>query len=512
MATNPAFDYSSRDYSNIRLDLLNRAAVVAPEWTDRDPSDFGMLLVDLWAYMGDVLHYYIDRASKEAFIQTATQRESVLAFANLYGYTPNFRTSAEAVVYVANTGSASAVIPVNTKFVALHNDVYYYFYSTASASAAPGELSNIDVAEGRLTEEEVLTSSANGYPNQKYILRDPDVVPNSVQVFVYEEGIKRQWVRYRTVADMPVGASGYVVYINPEGILEIYFGDRSSGRIPPSGTTITVSYVSSSGRLGNVPENSIFDFESSGNDFLNVVGSTPGLGGSDGEEVESIRRSLQSIVRAQDRAVTLGDYKSLALTVSGVYDAEVSYQIAVPVEIDPSYNITVLYDSAASGDVPGISLITIHPLPFISNYLDYSSFQIPIPSTLSDSVIDTVQEKAMLGVTVECASEIELKEVNISATITVDKRYVASWVKTNVELVLDSFFEFGIVRFGKELSLGEVYRAIFNIEGVENCVITTLEMRDEEGTLTPTGELGAVEMIKKGTYTITTVGGITTSV
>ena len=97
-------------------------------------------------------------------------------------------------------------------------------------------------------------------------------------------------------------------------------------------------------------------------------------------------------------------------------------------------------------------------------------------------------------------------------TLTVDKRYVAAWVKADVELVLDSFFEFGKVKFGKEIVLGELYKAIFDVEGVENCVITVLEMRDSGGTLVPVGGLGPVELIKKGIYTITTVGGITTSV
>lgn len=512
MAINPAFDYASRDYSNIRVDLLRRAAVVAPEWTDRDASDFGMLLVDLWAHMGDVLHYYIDRASQEAFIQTATQRESVLAFANLYGYVPNYRTPAEAVVYISNSGPASVEIPINTRFVALHNDVYYSFFSKGSASVPAGQLSSVEVMEGTLIEEEVLTDSSSGFPNQRYVVRDTEVVPSRLQVYVYEEGIRRPWIRYRSVADMPVGAPGFIVTPNPEGVLEIYFGDRASGRIPPSGAKITISYISSSGSLGNVPENSIYDFESFDDTSINVEGSSPALGGDDGEEVESIRRSLQSIIKAQDRAVTLGDYRSLALTVNGVYEAEVSYEIALAIEVEPTYELTVLYDSAAANNAAGISLITVHPLPLVSNYLNYEGFSIPITEDFRQRIVETLQEKAMLGVTVTTAEEINLVAVNISLTLTVNKRYVAAWVRADVEIVLDSMFEFGAVKFGKEVNLGELYKSIFDVDGVENCVVTVLEMRDSLGTLVPEGSLGAVELIKKGVYTITTVGGINTSV
>jgi hypothetical protein len=52
-------NYSSRDFEQIRDDLLSRAASLVPEWTARDSSDFGVMMVDLWAYFADVLHYYI---------------------------------------------------------------------------------------------------------------------------------------------------------------------------------------------------------------------------------------------------------------------------------------------------------------------------------------------------------------------------------------------------------------------------------------------------------------------
>lgn len=82
------FDYTSRDFFSIRQDLLRRAELTIQEWDNDDPSDFGNMLVDLWAYMGDILHFYIDRAAAETFLETATQRESVLAIANLLDYSP----------------------------------------------------------------------------------------------------------------------------------------------------------------------------------------------------------------------------------------------------------------------------------------------------------------------------------------------------------------------------------------------------------------------------------------
>jgi hypothetical protein len=44
----PQVDYTSRDYETIREDLLNLIPNYAPNWTNRDPSDFGITLVELF--------------------------------------------------------------------------------------------------------------------------------------------------------------------------------------------------------------------------------------------------------------------------------------------------------------------------------------------------------------------------------------------------------------------------------------------------------------------------------
>ena len=48
--------------------MLRLAQQRLPEWTDRSPADLGMLLVDLFAYMGDIVVYYQDRIASEMFL------------------------------------------------------------------------------------------------------------------------------------------------------------------------------------------------------------------------------------------------------------------------------------------------------------------------------------------------------------------------------------------------------------------------------------------------------------
>ena len=150
----PNFDYTSRDYYSIREDLLSRAAEmpIGSNWNTRSTSDFGVMLVDLWAYMGEILHFYVDRAAAETFVSTATQRESLLAFSNLVDYEPIKMNAAEATVELVSTAAWTGLvaIPAYTSFVAPArnvNETTTYFVTTASASMASSSTAlTLDVA------------------------------------------------------------------------------------------------------------------------------------------------------------------------------------------------------------------------------------------------------------------------------------------------------------------------------------------------------------------------------
>jgi len=101
----PSVDYTSRDYSALRQELIVRVQDRVPGWAGNDPADFGLALIESFAYMGDLVNYYIDRIANESYLLTATQRQSVLNLAAQYGYYPQGYTSATtAITFVSNKG------------------------------------------------------------------------------------------------------------------------------------------------------------------------------------------------------------------------------------------------------------------------------------------------------------------------------------------------------------------------------------------------------------------------
>lgn len=82
----PVIDYLSRDYAGLRQLLLDRLSTVAPAWTDRNAADTGVTLVEIFAYLGDLLAAAQDAVSAEAYLGTARRRVSVARHARLLDY------------------------------------------------------------------------------------------------------------------------------------------------------------------------------------------------------------------------------------------------------------------------------------------------------------------------------------------------------------------------------------------------------------------------------------------
>ena len=53
-----------------------------------------MMFVEMAAYVGDVLNYYVDNQFRETLIQFAEERKNVLSIAQSYGYKPRLATPA----------------------------------------------------------------------------------------------------------------------------------------------------------------------------------------------------------------------------------------------------------------------------------------------------------------------------------------------------------------------------------------------------------------------------------
>jgi len=443
----PQVDYTSRDYASIRDDLIALIPNFTPQWVSRDANDFGIVLLELFSYLGDLLNYQIDRAANESYINTSTQRDTVIALAKLLNYSPNNVSPASGTVTFSNEGANPIIIPagikVSTASDGVNPSVVFTTQTAVSLTAIVGSTpgtGTTTAVQGEQVTETIGTS--DGSVNQYFALTNLGAITGgTISIIVGALAYTKVQYIIDYAADDPV----FSTFTDGAGITYILFGDGNSGRIPPNGSSIsaTYSYSNTAGSLGNVAAGAIENVydETNGVNLTSVtVTNTDAFsGGADAESTDSIRVNAPAALRTLSRAVSLDDYGQLAIQVSGVSKA---------IAIGTSFNVIVLYVAAS-----GASAST---QAFKTTVSDYFVNKIPPATTLQ--VLDFTPAYPYLDV-----------------TITVLPQYSASNVGAAVQSAIYSLFAFDNVTFNDVISQGDVQSTVKSIDGVNSVTLNDYE-------------------------------------
>jgi len=153
--------YVARDFQGIKESLVEHAKRYYSDiYRDFSEASFGSLVMDMVAYIGDVLSFYIDYNTNESFLLTANEFKNIIKLARQNGY--KFRTANTAfgeittyVIVPAKTvglGPDSTYIPIllkGTEFISksgnsylLNNDINFsdskHDVMVATVNAATG--------------------------------------------------------------------------------------------------------------------------------------------------------------------------------------------------------------------------------------------------------------------------------------------------------------------------------------------------------------------------------------
>jgi hypothetical protein len=115
----PEINYLAKDYGSFRQLILDRLALIMPDWKERHVPDIGIALVELLAYVGDHLSYYQDAVATEAYLDTARQRISVRRHARLVDYHMTEGCNARAWVCVET--DTDHALPSKVYFITAYN-------------------------------------------------------------------------------------------------------------------------------------------------------------------------------------------------------------------------------------------------------------------------------------------------------------------------------------------------------------------------------------------------------
>lgn len=476
----PVIDYSSRDFAGVRSDLIRLIPQYLPEWTSRSESDFGMVLIELFAYQADILNYYIDRAANEAYLGTAVQRVSVLMLASMLDYRPAGPAAAtvELQFSVPSTYGSNVTVPAGTQ-VATASEFGQdpvIFETNESVLVNIGGSSLVDATEGQTVAEDATrpVGVSDGSPDQVFSLYNTNVIDGSLSVYVDEDGAGAGsavlWRYVTHLIDAEADERVYTTFTNENGIVYVYFGSGANGRVPPQGAVVTAVYRIGGGTRGNVGANTITEPVGTLLGISAVTNPSAASGGADVESIADIRRNAPRSLATLNRAVTTEDYEVLALQVPGVVLAHAAAGV---------YTAVSLSVAPVGGGAP--------------------------TTTLKNAVANYLADKKMINTTVTVGDPTYVP-INITVNpMNVLPQYSQSAVKLAVENALANLFSFANVDFGQRVTLSSVYRTLALVEGVDYAVVTVLSTT---GAGLADITLAANEIPTVGTVTVTATGGL----
>lgn len=496
---NQPLGYVDYDFDDLVTSLQNNLQASQTAWKDMYRSGTGQMLIELFAAVGTLVLYYVERRAEESYIGTAQNYSSVVNLVRLLGYVPSrnissignieFTLSAPAtnIVYIPLYTSCSTASGLN--FITTGQPTIMPGGTTAISPAIQGSVVNItnisngtanqvypipdNSIENSITLELVTTTTTlsiaqtlEGLFTGSYILTNPDGSysvwapdnPTRPQtLFVYVNNIL--WTPVTSFANSISTSTQYVIRPELDGTISILFGDGVFGAIPPVGASILFTYVSSVGANGNVYvtppspggitvlNSPIYD--QYGNlQTVTIQNTTTFLGGENAETTAEIQANAPQVFATGDRAVTKADFIALILNFPGVAAVNVYGENE---NSPPNYNMfnqvqlcvllqnwglpSAAYEAALSAYLYFKSLITVR-------------YSYVTPTILQ--VVPVLYVKVVQGSTI-------------------------SQIQGAVETAVQSLFVLGTTTtLGQPIYQSAVIDAIENVPGVVNCHVTLL--------------------------------------
>ena len=252
MAGLKRFQYIDKDHASIVSDCITRIKETYGEsaWNDFEEDSSGVMLIEAFAYVCDLLLFYLDHQANEAYLPTATERQNLINLCKLIGYSPAGAKPAQAdiTVSIKEVHDTDVTLPAGTQ---IETQGGVIFETKNDAVIKAGELATIVGAVEGETFEEIIGSS-NGEAYQEFYLPRAGVI-EVVSVAVGEH----VWEAVDSVADHMPEEKVYTAELDAWGRVRITFGDGISGQIPREDEKITVIYRIGGGVRGNVAPDTI---------------------------------------------------------------------------------------------------------------------------------------------------------------------------------------------------------------------------------------------------------------
>lgn len=372
-------DYSDADFDSLRARLISLVSSVFPTWTQFQVAAFGTLLIEMFAFTGDVLTFYQNDNAAESRIVTARQRRNLLALASLVGYVPKLQSAstADLAISVNGTLAANCVIAAGQIF-ATPSGIKFQMLSPITLT--PGSPTGVRTVENS-TNAPAEIYAGNGLPNQSLFLA------TSPFLAIIDVNDGSDYTQVDNFLFSGPTDRVYTVTVDNGGRALITFGDNVSGRAPTGNVTIT--YKVGGGSAGNVDAGAITQVDgtildvSSNPVQLIVTNGAAATGGTDPETAPSIRVNAPASIRAPRTSIAREDFEIHAVEIAGVARALMQTHEQDPVGIPDNSGILYVVPSGNPPGTPSAGLLDSVRRVFVGGAQAKPKFPAPLTFALT---------------------------------------------------------------------------------------------------------------------------------
>jgi hypothetical protein len=317
MATNKNITVAELDFDAIKSNIKTFLKAQST-FADYDFEGAGLsVLLDILAYNTHYNALYTNLAVNESFLDSASKRSSVVSRAKEIGYVPHSATGATATVNIVVSGTTSSpatlTLPAYSSFSSTIDGANYTFYNTeaivTSRVGSTYTFTGVNIKEGT-----PLTFKYTVADGVQYILPNSNVDLSTLKVRVQDNPSSSNFKTFVNQEDI----------INLDGITQVYFikeiegqlyelefGNDTIGKALVSGNVVNLTYMTTNKTEGNGARLFTYTGSTLLGGTVAVTTTTPAVGGTDIESIDSVRYNAPRSYASQNRAVTVEDYKSI---------------------------------------------------------------------------------------------------------------------------------------------------------------------------------------------------------
>ena len=280
------------------------------------------VLIDLLAYASHIGAVNTNIAGSELFLDSAQIRKNVVSRAKDLGFVPATESCASAIVDIAinNVRNADGTFPsisemqlergniFETNFDGINYEFVVPNTVKPTQNGTTYNYPSVPLVQGTYATDQFVFDSQ--ISNPKFVLSNSRVDKSRLEISINSGGVSSAYTEALDVSNIKTTSEVYYTQENEDGFVEVYFGDGTLGVALKDGDIITATYII----VNTVHCNGAQTFSqiTSVNGYTDstITTTSNAQGGTEKEDIESIKFKATKFYTSQNRLVTLNDYKA----------------------------------------------------------------------------------------------------------------------------------------------------------------------------------------------------------